>query len=126
MSLFIANGGQNSVQLDLVDTVVAMVHFVASLILSGEIEHEIEPIDNNSLVGSWEIASPTESDFLLLSFFQMAPIRMQRLMRLLPTFCLEWNGAHKILLGLVKPLQNRVLITMAMLVSVTLMVQDRA
>ena len=126
MSLFIANGGQNSVQLDLVDTVVAMVHFVASLILSGEIEHEIEPIDNNSLVGSWEIASPTESDFLLLSFFQMAPIRMQRLMRLLPTFCLEWNGAHTILLGLVKPLQNRVLITMAMLVSVTLMVQDRA
>lgn len=70
MSLFIANGGQNSVQLDLVDTVVAMVHFVASLILSGEIEHEIEPIDNNSLVGSWEIASPTESDFLLLSFFR--------------------------------------------------------
>ena len=63
IDLFIANGGQDTAQSDLVDTVLALVHFVASLILSGEIDSEDEPVDNQSLIGTWEIASPTDADF---------------------------------------------------------------
>ena len=51
IDLFIANGGQDTAQSDLVDTVLALVHFVASLIRSGEIDSEDEPVDNQSLIG---------------------------------------------------------------------------
>lgn len=70
VTLLIGNAGQDVTPTDLVDTVLAMVHFVASLVLAGEIESEAEPINNDSLVGTWEIASPTESDLFLLSLFE--------------------------------------------------------
>jgi hypothetical protein len=70
IDLFIANGGQDTAQSDLVDTVLALVHFVASLILSGEIDSEDEPVDNQSLIGIWEIASPTDADFYMLSLLE--------------------------------------------------------
>ncbi|MGB2118477.1 MAG: hypothetical protein ACPHW1_00915 [Porticoccaceae bacterium] len=70
VTLFIGNAGQDVTLTDLVDTVLAMVHFVASLVLAGEIESEAEPVNNDSLVGTWEIASPTESDLFLLSLFE--------------------------------------------------------
>ena len=101
VTLFIANGGQDVAQSDLVDTVLAMVHFVASLVLSGEIESEAEPVDNNSLVGTWEIASPTESDLLLLSFFEDGTYVHAEVNDMEPNFLsgMEWGTYSVVGLG---------------------------
>ena len=101
VTLFIANGGQDVAQSDLVDTVLAMVHFVASLILSGEIESEAEPINNASLVGTWEIASPTESDLFLLSLFEDGTYVHAEVNDIAPNFLsgMEWGTYKTVGLG---------------------------
>ena len=108
IDLFIANGGQDTAQSDLVDTVLALVHFVASLILSGEIDSEDEPVDNQSLIGTWEIASPTDADFYMLSLLEDGTYVHAEVNEIDPNFLsgMEWGTYDVVGLGEITTTQN--------------------
>ena len=108
IDLFIANGGQDTAQSDLVDTVLALVHFVASLILSGEIDSEDEPVDNQSLIGIWEIASPTDADFYMLSLLEDGTYVHAEVNEIDPNFLsgMEWGTYDVVGLGEITTTQN--------------------
>ncbi len=108
IDLFIANGGQDTAQSDLVDTVLALVHFVASLILSGEIDSEDEPVDNQSLIGTWEIASPTDADFYMLSLLEDGTYVHAEVNEIDPNFLsgMEWGKYDVVGLGEITTTQN--------------------
>jgi len=108
IDLFIANGGQDTAQSDLVDTVLALVHFVASLILSGEIDSEDEPVDNQSLIGTWEIASPTDADFYMLSLWEDGTYVHAEVNEIDPNFLsgMEWGTYDVVGLGEITTTQN--------------------
>ena len=108
IDLFIANGGQDTAQSDLVDTVLALVHFVASLILSGEIDSEDEPVDNQSLIGTWEIASPTDADFYMLSLLEDGTYVHAEVNEIDPNFLsgMEWGTYDVVGLDEITTAQN--------------------
>ena len=108
IDLFIANGGQDTAQSDLVDTVLALVHFVASLIRSGEIDSEDEPVDNQSLIGTWEIASPTAADFYMLSLLEDGTYVHAEVNEIDPNFLsgMEWGTYDVVGLGEITTTQN--------------------
>ena len=108
IDLFIANGGQDTAQSDLVDTVLALVHFVASLIRSGEIDSEDEPVDNQSLIGTWEIASPTDADFYMLSLLEDGTYVHAEVNEIDPNFLsdMEWGTYDVVGLGEITTTQN--------------------
>jgi hypothetical protein len=66
----IANGGQDDPRLELIDVVTTLVNLVAGLSASGALSSDPQPITGSALIGTWEIASPTQLDFYLLSFFE--------------------------------------------------------
>ena len=66
----IANGGQDDPRLELIDVVTTLVNLVAGLSASGALSSDPQPITASALIGTWEIASPTQLDFFLLSFFE--------------------------------------------------------
>ena len=66
----IANGGQDDPRLELIDVVTTLVNLVAGLSASGALSSDPQPITVSALIGTWEIASPTQLDFFLLSFFE--------------------------------------------------------
>ena len=66
----IANGGQDDPRLELIDVVTTLVNLVAGLSASGALSSDPQPITGSALIGTWEIASPTQLDFFLLSFFE--------------------------------------------------------
>ena len=108
IDLFIANGGQDTAQSDLVDTVLALVHFVASLIRSGEIDSEDEAVDNQSLIGTWEIASPTDADFYMLSLLEDGTYVHAEVNEIDPNFLsgMEWGTYDVVGLGEITTTQN--------------------
>ena len=108
IDLFIANGGQDTAQSDLVDTVLALVHFVASLIRSGEIDSEDEPVDNQSLIGTWEIASPTDADFYMLSLLEDGTYVHAEVNEIDPNFLsgMEWGTYDVVGLGEITTTHN--------------------
>jgi len=65
----ISNGGQDDPSSELIDTVTALINLVAGLASSGGSSSGPQPITVDSLIGTWQIASPTQLDFFLLSFF---------------------------------------------------------
>jgi hypothetical protein len=65
----ISNGGQDDPSSELIDTVAALINLVAGLASSGGSSSDPQPITVDSLIGTWQIASPTQLDFFLLSFF---------------------------------------------------------
>ena len=65
----ISNGGQDDPSSELIDTVAALINLVAGLASSGGSSSGPQPITVDSLIGTWRIASPTQLDFFLLSFF---------------------------------------------------------
>ena len=66
----IANGGQDDPRLELIDVVTTLVNLVAGLSASGALSSDPQPITVSALIGTWEIASPTQLDLFLLSFFE--------------------------------------------------------
>ena len=66
----IANGGQDDPRLELIDVVTTLVNLVAGLSASGALSSDPQPITGSALIGTWEIASPTQLDLFLLSFFE--------------------------------------------------------
>ena len=66
----ISNGGQDDPRLELIDVVTTLVNLVAGLSASGALSSDPQPITVSALIGTWEIASPTQLDFFLLSFFE--------------------------------------------------------
>jgi len=66
----IANGGQDDPRLELIDVVTTLVNLVAGLSASGALSSDPQPTTGSALIGTWEIASPTQLDFFLLSFFE--------------------------------------------------------
>ena len=66
----IANGGQDDPRLELIDVVTTLVNLVAGLTASGALSSDPQPITGSALIGTWEIASPTQLDLFLLSFFE--------------------------------------------------------
>jgi hypothetical protein len=88
--------------------VLALVHFVASLILSGEIDSEDEPVDNQSLIGTWEIASPTDADFYMLSLLEDGTYVHAEVNEIDPNFLsgMEWGTYDVVGLGEITTTQN--------------------
>jgi len=68
VTTMISNSGQDDPSSELIDTVAALINLVAGLASSGDSSGP-QPITVDSLIGSWQIASPTQLDFFLLSFF---------------------------------------------------------
>ena len=66
----ISNGGQDDPRVELIDVVTTLVNLVAGLSASGALSSDPQPITASALIGTWEIASPTQLDFFLLSFFE--------------------------------------------------------
>jgi hypothetical protein len=65
----ISNGGQDDPSSELIDTLAALINLVAGLASSEDSSSGPQPITVDSLIGTWQIASPTQLDFFLLSFF---------------------------------------------------------
>ena len=66
----ISNSGQDDSRSELIDVVTTLVNLVAGLSASGALSSDPQPITASALIGTWEIASPTQLDFFLLSFFE--------------------------------------------------------
>ncbi|ETN92094.1 hypothetical protein U062_01879 [Gammaproteobacteria bacterium MOLA455] len=65
----ISNGGQDDPSSELINTVAALINLVAGVASSGGSFSDPQPITVDSLIGTWQIASPTQLDFFVLSFF---------------------------------------------------------